>query len=78
MKEVIRCEYILTSSVNVTLIMGNSFYVGNTDGIMQFPYQPGQTQIAAKGRKILELPAGGYNNHWTRNLLASKDGRIFL
>lgn len=57
------------------LIMGNTFYVANTDGILQFPYTPGQTRITAKGKKILSLPAGGYNNHWTRNLLAGKDGK---
>jgi len=56
------------------LVLGNILYVANTDGIVQFPYQPGQTQIKAKGKKILDLPAGGYNNHWTRNLLANADG----
>ncbi len=61
------------------LILNNSFYVANTDGLMQFPYKEGQTSITDKGKKILELPAGGYNNHWTRNLLASKDGKkIFI
>ncbi|MEI6948773.1 sorbosone dehydrogenase family protein [Paraflavisolibacter sp. H34] len=57
------------------LVLGNSFYVANTDGILQYPYQPGQTKITAAGKKILSLPAGGYNNHWTRNLFASKDGK---
>ena len=57
------------------LILGNYFYVGNTDGVMEFPYNTGQTKITEKGKKILTLPAGGYNNHWTRNLLASKDGK---
>ena len=57
------------------LIQGNNFYVANTDGLMRFPYTEGQTQLTAKGEKILELPAGGYNNHWTRNLLASPDGQ---
>ncbi|GAB3541504.1 PQQ-dependent sugar dehydrogenase [Spirosoma fluminis] len=56
------------------LIIGNAFYVANTDGIMKFPYQTGQTKITGKGEKIKELPAGGYNNHWTRNLLANEDG----
>ena len=31
--------------------------------------------MTAEGRKILELPGSGYNNHWTRNLLAAPDGR---
>jgi glucose/arabinose dehydrogenase len=57
------------------LVLGNSFYVANTDGLMQYPYQAGQAKMTAPGKKILSLPAGGYNNHWTRNLLASPDGK---
>ena len=61
------------------LVMGNSFYAANTDGLMRYDYKPGQTKITAPGKKILDLPAGGYNNHWTRNLLASSDGKkIFI
>ncbi len=55
------------------LIIGNSFYVANTDGIWKYPYKAGDTKITAKGTKILSLPAGGYNNHWTRNLIANAD-----
>jgi glucose/arabinose dehydrogenase len=55
------------------LVLNNYFYVANTDGLWRYPYQPGQTTIKGKGEKILELPAGGYNNHWTRNLIASPD-----
>ena len=55
------------------LVLDNSFYVANTDGILQFPYKSGQTRMLAKGKMIKDLPAGGYNNHWTRNLLASPD-----
>jgi glucose/arabinose dehydrogenase len=47
--------------------------------VWRFPYHAGDTQITDKGRKILDLPAGGYNNHWTRNLLVSTDGsKIFV
>lgn len=61
------------------LVIGNSFYVANTDGLWQYPYKTGDTVIAEKGKKILALPAGGYNNHWTRNLLASKDNsKIYI
>lgn len=61
------------------LVLGNHFYVANTDGLLRFPYQPGQTKMTATGQKILDLPAGGYNNHWTRNLLASPDNsKIFI
>ena len=51
--------------------IGNSFYVANTDGVWQYPYKAGDTKIAGAGKKILELPAGGYNNHWTRNLIVN-------
>jgi glucose/arabinose dehydrogenase len=61
------------------LIIGNSFYVANTDGVMMFPYKSGDTKITAAGKKILSLPAGGYNNHWTRNLIANADNsKIFV
>ncbi len=61
------------------LVLGNSFYVANTDGILKYSYQTGQTKITGKGQKIKDLPAGGYNNHWTRNLLANEDGsKIFV
>jgi glucose/arabinose dehydrogenase len=56
------------------LILGNTFYVANTDGLYRFPYQEGQQKMEKEGEKILDLPAGGYNNHWTRNLIASADG----
>jgi len=56
------------------LLLGDKFYVANTDGVLRFPYKTGQTKITAKGEKILSLPAGGYNNHWTRNLIANADG----
>lgn len=51
--------------------IGNSFYVANTDGVWMFPYKTGDTEITGSGKKILELPAGGYNNHWTRNLIVN-------
>jgi glucose/arabinose dehydrogenase len=61
------------------LIMGNSFYVANTDGVWQYPYKAGQTKIDGPGKMILSLPAGGYNNHWTRNLLVNGTGdKIFV
>lgn len=57
------------------LILGNSFYVANTDGLWKYEYKDGDTKITTPGKMILSLPAGGYNNHWTRNLHASADGR---
>lgn len=56
------------------LVLNGSFYVANTDGLMRYPYKEGQTKMTAEGQKILDLPAGGYNNHWTRNLLSNADG----
>lgn len=55
------------------LIIGDKFYVANTDGLWVYPYKTGDTKITATGKKILSLPAGGYNNHWTRNLIANAD-----
>lgn len=61
------------------LVLNNSFYVANTDGLYQYPYKTGDTKLQGKGKKIVELPAGGYNNHWTRNLIASADGsKIYI
>jgi glucose/arabinose dehydrogenase len=61
------------------LVLGNSLYVANTDGIVQYPYQPGQTQVKSEGKKILDLPAGGHNNHWTRNIIANANQtKIFI
>jgi len=56
------------------LVMNGWFYVGNTDGVYRYHYTPGQLEITEKGEKILDLPAGGYNNHWTRNILPNADG----
>lgn len=61
------------------LVLGNFFYVANTDALLRFPYQPGQTNIKVAPQEILTLPKGGYNNHWTRNLLANNDNsKIFI
>ncbi len=56
-------------------LLGDTLFVANTDGVVAFAYQVGATKLAGPGRKVLDLPAGGYNNHWTRNLLASRDGQ---
>jgi len=54
------------------LLVGNWFYVGNTNGVVRFPYRAGETKITAKGEKVLDLPGGG---HFTRNLIADAAGR---
>ena len=55
------------------LILNNYFYVANTDGVLRYPYDASALKISAKGEKIMVLPAGGYNNHWTRNLITNKN-----
>jgi glucose/arabinose dehydrogenase len=54
------------------LLLGDWFYVGNTDSVVRFPYKAGQTKIDGKPQKILDLPAGG---HYTRNLIADPAGK---
>jgi glucose/arabinose dehydrogenase len=53
------------------LLLNGYLYVGNTDAVVRFRYQTGQTELSGSGEKILDLPSGG---HWTRNLVASADG----
>lgn len=61
------------------LVLKNYFYVANTDGLYRYPYKTGDLKLAGKGEKIVELPGKGYNNHWTRNLLANADGsKIYI
>ncbi|URI06134.1 sorbosone dehydrogenase family protein [Aquincola tertiaricarbonis] len=53
-------------------LVGDTFYVGNTDGVMAYPYTPGATQITSPGRRLSTYKTRG---HWTRSLLPSRDGR---
>jgi len=55
-------------------LVGKDFYVANTDAVLRFPYEAGQTRITAAPVKVLDLPAGPINHHWTKNLIASPDG----
>lgn len=60
-------------------LVGNDFYVANTDALMKFHYNDGETQITQLGVKVIDLPAGPINHHWTKNLLASRDGlRLYV
>lgn len=65
----------LNSPYGMALI-GDTLYVANTDALMAFPYKAGETQIADKGRKILNLPAQAPNMHWTRSLVANPEGTL--
>lgn len=51
------------------------FYVANSDEVLRWPFKKGQTRIEGKGEKIASLPGGGYNQHWTRNVRVSPDGK---
>jgi glucose/arabinose dehydrogenase len=59
-------------------LVGGNFYVANTDAIMRFPYEEGATQITQPGTKVAELPAGPRNHHWTKNIIATRDGAALL
>ncbi len=52
-------------------------YVANADGVVAFPYTPGQVKIDAKPRHVTALPSG-YNHHWTKSMVASPDGRFLF
>ncbi|MBY0240356.1 MAG: sorbosone dehydrogenase family protein [Burkholderiaceae bacterium] len=64
----------LHSPFGVALV-GNDLYVANTDAVLKFPYQTGQTAITARGVKVMDLPGGTLNHHWTKNIIASPDGK---
>src|SRR5207237_516448 len=55
-------------------LVGNDLYVANTDAVMRFPYAEGDTRIGKPGVKVADLPAGTLNHHWTKNVIASRDG----
>ena len=63
----------LNSPIGMTLV-GNDLYIANSDAVVRFPYQSGQTRISAAPVKVLDLPAGPINHHWTKNVIASLDG----
>ncbi len=61
------------------LVLGNWFYVANTDALWRYPYSVGDKHITGAGKKILDLPAGKHNQHWTRNIIANADGtKIYI
>jgi glucose/arabinose dehydrogenase len=56
-------------------LVGSDLFVADTDAVLRFPYTAGQTRITAPGAVVVQLPAGPINHHWTKNLIASADGR---
>ena len=57
------------------VLIGEKLYVANTNGLLVFPYKTGDTKITAKGKELTKFNARAPNNHWTRNLAASPDGK---
>lgn len=55
-------------------LVGRDFYVANTDALMRFAYDEGDTRLSGQGTKVTDLPAGPINHHWTKNVIASADG----
>jgi glucose/arabinose dehydrogenase len=69
-------QFVLVENLNQPYGMAirrDRLYVANTDGVVSCPFFVGQTKIQGTCRPLLELPADGYNNHWTRNLILSPD-----
>ncbi len=64
----------LNSPFGMTL-SGDALYVANTDALLRFPYREGVTRITEPGVVVSTLPAGTINHHWTKNVIASTDGR---
>ncbi len=56
-------------------LVGDVLYVANTDSLVRVPYHAGETQIVATPTKVADLPGGPINHHWTKNLIASRDGK---
>jgi glucose/arabinose dehydrogenase len=63
----------LHSPFGMTLV-GDELYVANSDGIVKFKYTPGATHIDSASEKVVDLPGGTINHHWTKNVIASRDG----
>ncbi|MDZ5432049.1 sorbosone dehydrogenase family protein [Pseudomonas fluorescens] len=63
----------LNSPFGMTLV-GNDLYVADTDRLLRFHYESGDTVIKAQPTKVVDLPGGPLNHHWTKNVIASKDG----
>jgi glucose/arabinose dehydrogenase len=55
-------------------VVGNNLYVANTDSIVRYAFTPGQAQIAERPQKVIDLPGGLIDHHWTKSLVASPDG----
>jgi glucose/arabinose dehydrogenase len=50
-------------------------YVANTDQVVRFRYDPMTSRRLGNAEPVLDLPGKGYNQHWTRSLAISPDGK---
>ncbi|MBL8286931.1 MAG: sorbosone dehydrogenase family protein [Rubrivivax sp.] len=57
------------------VLVGDQLYVANADGIVRFHYTTGATKLEGTGEHVVELPGGPLNHHWTKNIIASRDGK---
>jgi hypothetical protein len=55
-------------------LAGSKLYIADTDALLSFDYAVGTPHVDSVPQTLLALPAGGYNNHWTRNLIANRAG----
>ena len=65
----------LHSPFGMTLV-GDTLYVANADALVRFPYKEGETRITTAAAKVVDLPGGPLNHHWTKNVIASRDGSM--
>ena len=55
-------------------LVGDTLYVANTDAVVKVPYADGAVRAGSTPQKVIDLPAGERNHHWTKNIIASPDG----
>ncbi|MHB8913336.1 MAG: PQQ-dependent sugar dehydrogenase [Lysobacter sp.] len=79
---VVETRSVLLSGLNSPFgmaLVGDTLYVANADALVRVPYTTGQTRIDAMPVKVVDLPGGPINHHWTKNVLASLDGaRLYV
>jgi len=63
----------LNSPVGMALV-GDQLYIADTDALLRVPFRPGETKITVKPQKVVDLPGGRINHHWTKNVVATPDG----
>jgi glucose/arabinose dehydrogenase len=75
-------DHILVEGIRQPLGMAvhnDTLYVAASDAVYSYPFKVGGTKVGGEGKRIVELPGGGYNQHWTRNVVVSPDGtKLFI